>query len=172
AYDSQPWRKHYVDGVPELEHLGDSFADIVRRASEEYADKPAFSICLPTGTTGTLTFAETDRLSDQFAVYLRHELGLNHGDRVAIQAPNCLAYPIFLFGAAKAGCVIVNINPLYTAAEIEHALNDSGARLLVMIDMFADKLPTVPPKSKIETVLITSVADYMPPLRQFIGKTV
>ncbi|HEX5515666.1 MAG TPA: AMP-binding protein, partial [Gammaproteobacteria bacterium] len=121
---------------------------------------------------GTLSFAEMERLTDQFAAYLRFELGLAKGDRVAIQSPNCLAYPIFLFGAAKAGCVIVNINPLYMPSEIEHALSDSGARLLLMIDMFADKLEAVIPKSQVETVLITSVADFFPPVSKFIVKTV
>jgi len=174
AYDSRPWLKHYPDGrgpeLPPLEY--GSFGEIVTRASQTYATQPAFTVCLPTGTTGTLTYAEIDRLSDRFAAYLRFELGLAKGERVAIQAPNCLAYPIFLFGAAKAGCVIVNINPLYTVPEIDHALGDSGAKLLVVIDMFADKLAAVLPKSQVETVLLTSVADFMPPLRKFIVKTV
>src|SRR5690625_1711775 len=173
VYDAKPWLKHYPGGKePERENFGNSLGEVVRNASRKYAAQLARSVCLPTGTTGTVTFAEVDRYSDQFAAYLRYELGLDKGDRVAIQAPNCIAYPIFLFGAAKAGCVLVNINPLYTVAEIDHALSDSGARLLVMIDMFADKLPEVLPKSKVEKVLITSVADFMPPLRKFIVKTV
>ncbi len=173
-YDERPWLVHYDEGreadLSELPYK--SFGEMVRKASREFADKPAFTTCLPTGTTGTLTFAEIDKLSDQFAAYLRHELKLEKGDRVAIQSPNCLAYPIFLFGAAKAGCVIVNINPLYTVPEIDHTLQDSGARLLVMIDMFADKLKSVVPKSKVEKVLLTSVADFFPPLRKLLVKTV
>ncbi|MCC5812431.1 MAG: AMP-binding protein [Ectothiorhodospiraceae bacterium] len=174
AYDARPWLKYYPEGSnADLGDLGySSFADIVRQASAAHADKPAFTTCLPTGTTGTLTFAQVDRMSDEFAAYLRQEIGLSKGDRVAIQSPNCLAYPIFLFGAAKAGCVIVNINPLYTVPEIDHALNDSGARLLVMIDMFADKLPQVVPKSKVEHVLVHSVADFFPAARKFLVKTV
>ncbi|MCC5810884.1 MAG: AMP-binding protein [Ectothiorhodospiraceae bacterium] len=173
AYDARPWLQHYNERKHDLdEPRFRNFGDIVRQSSREYASQPAFTTCLPTGTTGTLTFAEVDRLSDQFAAYLRHEMGLEKGDRVAIQSPNCLAYPIFLFGAAKAGCVIVNINPLYTVPEIDHALNDSGARLLLMIDMFADKLPQVVPKSQVQKVLITSVADFFPPLRKLLVKTV
>ncbi len=173
AYDARPWLQHYGDRKKDLdEPKFRNFGDIVRQSSREYAGQPAFTTCLPTGTTGTLTFAEVDRLSDQFAAYLRHELKLEKGDRVAIQSPNCLAYPIFLFGAAKAGCVIVNINPLYTVPEIDHALNDSGAKLLLMIDMFADKLPQVVPKSQVQKVLITSVADFFPPLRKLLVKTV
>lgn len=174
AYDSRPWLKHYTGlSKPNLDALPyKNFGDMVSQASREYAQQPAFTTMLPTGTSGTLTFAEVEQLTDQFAAYLRFELGLAKGDRVAIQSPNCLAYPIFLFGAAKAGCVIVNLNPLYTPPEIEHALTDSGAKLLLMIDMFADKLATVIPKSQVQTVLITSVADFFPPLRKFIVKTV
>ncbi len=174
AYDARPWLKYYPpDAKPDLEDLGyRNFGEIISKASLKYTKQPAFTTCLPTGTTGTLTYTEVDRLSDQWAAYLRFFLGLKQGDRVAIQSPNCLAYPIFLYGAAKAGCVIVNINPLYTVPEIEHALNDSGARVLVMIDMFADKLAAVLPKSKVETVLLTSVADFFPTARKLLVKTV
>ncbi|MBA1148245.1 AMP-binding protein [Ectothiorhodospiraceae bacterium WFHF3C12] len=173
AYDARPWLKHYENRSADLEALQyGSFGELVRTAAREHARQPAFTTCLPTGTTGTLTFEEVDRLSDHFAAYLRFHLGLEKGERVAIQSPNCLAYPVFLFGAAKAGCIIVNINPLYTVPEIEHTLTDSGARVLVMIDMFADKLPKVLPDSSVETVLITSVADFFPAARRFIVKTV
>jgi long-chain acyl-CoA synthetase len=174
AYDVRPWAKHYqVASEPDFENLGCAhLGDLVAQASRDYADSPAFTTCLPTGTTGTLTFAEVDRLTDQFAAYLRLELGLQKGDRVAIQSPNCLTYPIFLFGAAKAGCVIVNINPLYTAPEMEFALKDSGAKLLVIIDLFADKLATVIPKTQVQTVLLTNIAELFPPARKLVVKTV
>jgi len=173
AYDSRPWLKHYEGRTPDLGPLRyTSLGDLISQASREYASKPAFSTCLPTGTVGSLTFAEVDRLSDQFAAYLRYHLGLDKGERVAIQSPNCMAYPIFIFGAAKAGCVVVNINPLYTVPEIEHTLKDSGAKLLVMIDMFAEKLPKVLPQSEVRTVLTTSVADFFPGPSKAIVKTV
>lgn len=174
AYDARPWLKYYTGsakadiGPLEHKHLG----DLVRKASREYATNPAFSTCLPTGTIGTLTYTQVDRMSDEFAAYLRYELNLQKGDRVAIQSPNCLAYPIFLFGAAKAGCVIVNINPLYTAPEIEFALNDSGAKLLLIINMFADKLANVIGKTQVKKVLINSVAEFFPPVPRFIVNTV
>lgn len=174
AYDSRPWLKHYTGrakpDIAELPHK--NLGDLVRKASAEHAANPAFTTCLPTGTTGTLTYADVDRMSDEFAAYLRFELGLQKGDRVAIQTPNCLAYPIFLFGAAKAGCVIVNINPLYTAPEIEFALNDSAAKVLLIIDMFADKLGAVIPKTQVKKVLLNSVAELFPPVPRFIVKTV
>ncbi|MAL99122.1 MAG: long-chain-fatty-acid--CoA ligase [Alteromonadaceae bacterium] len=174
VYDARPWLKFYPEGTkPDLEPASyRNIGDIIRQASQENGSKTAFTTCLPNGTTGSLTFAEVDRMTDAFAAYLRHDMGLAKGDRVAIQSPNCLAYPIFLFGAAKAGCVIVNINPLYTVPEINHALDDSRARLLLMIDMFADKLPKVLPKSTVEQVLITSVADFFPPLRKALVKGV
>jgi len=174
VYDSRPWLEHYPEHArTELGELPyDSFGDLIRASAATYADQPAFTTCLPTGTTGTLTFAEIDELTEAFAAYLRHELGLAKGDRVAIQSPNCLAYPVVVFGIAKAGCAMVNVNPLYTEPEIEHTLNDSGARVLVMIDMFADKLPTVVPQSPVETVLVTGVADFFPWLRKKIVKTV
>ena len=174
AYDARPWLKHYPAGsktdlgAPEYR----SFGELVVKSSREHGDAPAFTTCLPTGTTGTLSFAEVDRLTDRFAAYLRFELGLAKGDRIAIQSPNCLAYPVFLFGAAKAGCVIVNINPLYTAPEIEFALVDSGAKLLLIIDMFADKLTEVLPKTQVKTVLVNSIAEFFPPLRKFIIRLV
>src|SRR5581483_2744314 len=92
AYDSRPWLKHYVGSAkPDLEALDyRNLGDVVARASREFADAPAFTTCLPTGTTGTLTYAQVDRLSDEFAAYLRFEIGLQKGDRVAIQSPNCL----------------------------------------------------------------------------------
>jgi long-chain acyl-CoA synthetase len=173
VYDSRPWLKHYGVDEPDLSDLGCAhLGDLIAQASRQYAAAPAFTTCLPNGTSGTLTFAQVDRLTDQFAAYLRFELGLQKGDRVAIQSPNCLTYPVFLFGAAKAGCVVVNINPLYTAPEMEFALNDSGAKLLLIIDLFADKLAAVIPKTPVQTVLLTNIAELFPPARKFMVKTV
>jgi long-chain acyl-CoA synthetase len=174
AYDSRPWLKHYMgSSKADLDEITyKNLGDLVAKASREFAASPAFTTCLPTGTTGTLTYAQVDRMTDEFAAYLRFELGLQKGDRVAIQSPNCLAYPIFLFGAAKAGCVIVNLNPLYTVPEMEFALNDSGAKLLLIIDMFADKLAAVIPNGQVKTVLINSVVELFPAVPRFIVKLV
>ena len=175
AYDARPWLKHYHPDVkPDLEPLDyKNLGELVTRVSREHASLPAYTTILPTGTSGTLTYAEVDRLSDEFAAYLRFELGLQKGDRVAIQSPNCLAYPIFVFGTAKAGCVMVNINPLYTPPEIEFALADSGAKVLLMIDMFADKLAEVVPKTpQLQKILIHSVAEFFPPIAKLLVKTV
>ncbi len=173
-YDARPWVSIYEDGVPaDLDTPPQpDFGAVASQAAAEHGSRPAFTVCLPNGMTASLSFAELDRQADRFAAYLRHEVGLEKGDRVAIQSPNCLPYPIALFGIARAGCVIVNINPLYTAHEMGHALNDSGARALVIIDMFADKLADVIPKSSVETVIRHSVVDFFPTLRRLLVGTV
>ena len=84
------------------------------KPSRRTAIEPAFTLFLPNGTQGSLTYGEVGRLSDQFAVYLREVAGFAAGDRIALQMPNCLAYPIAVFGCLKAGLVMVNTNPLYT----------------------------------------------------------
>jgi long-chain acyl-CoA synthetase len=170
----RPWIEHYVQGtrteIPPIpyKHL----PDMVRYVAEQYGPRKAFTQCMPNGMDATLTYAETNRLSDQFAAYLREVLGLKAGDRVAVQLPNCLTYPVVAFGVLKAGCVLVNTNPLYTAPEMTHQFSDSGARALVILDMFADRLPAVLPKTRIETVVLVSIAEMFSPLRRTLIKTV
>jgi long-chain acyl-CoA synthetase len=160
----RPWVAHYVEGTrPEIDAIPYAhLADMVRKASAKYAQQTAFTQVMPTGMEASLTFAEADRLSDAFAAYLREVVRLAEGDRVAIQMPNCLAYPVAAFGVWKAGCVLVNTNPLYTPTEMTHQFSDSGARALVILDMFADRLPTVLPKTQIKTVVMVSIADLFP----------
>jgi long-chain acyl-CoA synthetase len=117
---------------------------------------------MPNGMNGSLTYAEVDQLSDQFACYLREELGLSAGDRVAVQMPNCLSYPVVAFGIFKAGCVLVNTNPLYTANEMIHQFSDSGATTLVVIDMFADRLPQVLANTSIKNVVTVKISEFFP----------
>lgn len=100
---------------------------------------------MPNGMNGALSYAQVDEASDAFAVYLREGLQLAPGSRVAVQLPNCLSYPIVVFGILKAGCVLVNTNPLYAATEMTHQFRDSGAEALVIVDLFVDKLPEVLP---------------------------
>ncbi|MCC7124052.1 MAG: AMP-binding protein, partial [Acidobacteria bacterium] len=123
---------------------------------------------LPNGAQGHLTFTDVDRLSDAFAVYLREVAGLAPGDRLAIHMPNCLAYPVVVFGALKAGVVMVNTNPLYTVPEMIHQFADSGAVALVTIDLFADKVTAVLPKTSIRTVIVASVGDLLPTFRRWL----
>jgi long-chain acyl-CoA synthetase len=162
---TQPaWLAHYPSEVPhELE--ANSFQhlpDLIRSAAATYGKKTAFTQVMPNGMNGSLSYAQVDALSDQFAVYLREGLGLEAGDRVAVQMPNCLSYTIVAFGIFKAGLVLVNTNPLYTQSEMIHQFSDSGAKALVIIDMFADRLPEVLPKTSIEHVVTVKISQYFP----------
>ncbi len=162
----RPWLPHYADDVaPELAQTSlTHLPAMIRAAASTYADTIAFTQCMANGMNGSLTYAKVDALSDDFAAYLREVLGLSQGDRVAVQMPNSLSYPIVAFGIMKAGCVIVNTNPLYTASEMVHQFSDSGAKALIVSDMFADRLPEVLPKTEIATVVTVRIAEFFPPV--------
>ena len=159
-----PWLAHYPSDVPkQLPPV--SFAnlpELLNATAAQYGKKTAFTQVMPNGMNGSLTYAEVDQLSDQFACYLREELGLSAGDRVAVQMPNCLSYPVVAFGIFKAGCVLVNTNPLYTANEMIHQFSDSGATTLVVIDMFADRLPQVLANTSIKNVVTVKISEFFP----------
>ena len=163
---NHPWVAHYPAATrPELPELSYShLADMVRQVAAEHGEAIAFNQCMPNGMNGSLSFEQVDQLSDQFACYLREVLGLQAGDRVAVQLPNCLAYPVVAFGIFKAGCVLVNTNPLYTASEMIHQFSDSGAKVLVIINMFADRVPKVLQKVKLEKVITVSISEFFPSL--------
>ena len=162
----RPWLAHYPpDVAPELDDI--PFAHLpamLRQDADDFADAIAFTQCMPNGMNGSLTYAEVDALSDDFAAYLREVVGLSAGDRVAVQMPNCLSYPVVAFGVLKAGCVLVNTNPLYTATEMARQFADSGATTLVIIDMFADRLPEVLSSTSISTVVTVRIAEFFPPV--------
>ena len=171
---ARPWTRFYPPGT--ADDLGPlKYAHMpaaIRDASATYAKKNAFTLGLPNGSQGSITFEETDRLSDQFAVYLREVAGFKPGDRVAIQMPNCLAYPIAVFGTLKAGLVMANTNPLYTTTEMTHQFTDSGAVGLIVIDLFAPKVAEVLPKTSIKTVVVVGISDLLPPLKRFLVRAV
>ena len=122
----------------------------------EYAGRPAFSNM---GTT--LTYHDLDKLSMQFAGYLQQRLGLTRGERVAIMLPNILQYPVALCGIFRAGCVVVNINPFYTARELGHQLRDSGTRCILILENFATTLQEVIADTSVEHVITTSLGDLL-----------
>ncbi|HEX6747671.1 MAG TPA: AMP-binding protein [Longimicrobium sp.] len=171
---ARPWTDHYVQGTKtdiapiQYKHLPDMF----RYVASQFGHRTAFTQCMPNGMDASLTYAETDRLSDAFAAYLRETVGLEAGDRVAVQLPNCLGYIVAAFGILKAGCVLVNTNPLYTPPEMTHQFSDSGAKALVILDMFADRLPSVIPATKIETVVLVSIAELFSPFKRTLVRTV
>ena len=143
--EQRPWLAHYPAGVPAQIDM-DEFAaitDVFDAALLKYRDKPAF-----TNMGKTISYGDLERLSRDFAAYLLGELKLKKGDRVAIMMPNCLQYPIAVFGVLRAGLTVVNTNPMYTARELKHQLVDSGASVLVVMDNFGsvaqDVLAQVP----------------------------
>ena len=171
---NRPWLRFYHEQTAkELPPLTwPHLAAFIREAAQRFADKPAFTLYLPNGTQGTLTYREVDQMSDAFAAYLREVAGFKPGDRVALQMPNCLAYPIAVFGCLKAGVVMANTNPLYTPAEMAHQFNDSGAVGLIAIDVFGKKVAEVLPQTKIRHVVLVSIPDLLPPLKRFVVRAV
>ena len=135
------WLQSYPDGVPaEIGPFEDnSLAELIERACRRYADKVAF---LSMGCA--MRYDELDRLATEFAGWLQ-SLGLQKGSRVALMMPNLLQYPVCLFGTLRAGCVVVNCNPLYTPRELEHQLKDSGAEVIVVVENFAHTVEPVLP---------------------------
>ena len=163
AMKDRPWLAHYPSEVPsEISGVPETLPALIRAAAAKYSKTTAFTQVMPNGMNGSLTYGEIDKLSDQFATYLRETLKLASGDRVAVQMPNCLSYPIVAFGILKAGCVLVNTNPLYTAPEMIHQFSDSGAKALVVIDMFAERVAAVLPKTQIKNVVTVKISEYFP----------
>jgi long-chain acyl-CoA synthetase len=152
------WLKSYPAGVPEEVPKPEfrSIREMVEHSFQEWPDRPAY-----TNMGTTITYRELDELSMQFACYLQKELGLTRGERVAIMLPNTLQYPIAMIGAFRAGLVVVNVNPLYTARELEHQLKDSGARTIVIFENFAHILQEVVDRTDVESVVTTGVGDML-----------
>jgi long-chain acyl-CoA synthetase len=154
------WFKSYQAGIPhkidqELEGLN-SIPDILEMSFEKFSDRPAFH-CMGK----TYTFKEMNELSLKFASYLQNNLKLKKGDRVALMMPNILQYPIALFGVLRGGFVAVNVNPLYTARELEHQLNDSGAKAIIIFENACHTLQAVLPHTEVKFVLKTSIGDLL-----------
>ncbi|NLQ17892.1 AMP-binding protein [Marinomonas sp. M1K-6] len=144
-----------------------SLTDVLARAVGQFADLPAF-----TSVGQTLSYRELNEKSDQFAAYLQHETNLEPGDRIAIQLPNVIQYPVVLFGAMKAGLIVVNTNPLYTPKELEHQFNDSGVKALVVFANMAHNVEKILAKTSIKHVIVTEIADFHPTLKRLLVNSV
>lgn len=162
----RPWISQYpADVDPVLDEVTVPHVPaLARQAASTYANTIAYTQVMANGMNGSLKYREVDVHSDNFAAYLRETLGLQQGDRVALQIPNSLAYPIVAFGVMKAGLVLVNTNPLYTPSEMTHQFKNSGAKVLVVSDMFADRLPEVLPHTDIETVVTVRISEFFTPV--------
>ncbi|HSD69551.1 MAG TPA: AMP-binding protein [Woeseiaceae bacterium] len=152
------WLKSYPKGVPAEIPVPayKSVRDMINFSLREFAARPSY-----TNMGTTLTFADLDRLSMRFAGYLQKELRLLKGERVAIMLPNVLQYPVALCGTFRAGLVVVNVNPLYTARELKHQLVDSGAKCIVILENFAHILESVVADTQIRQVVTTGVGDLL-----------
>ncbi len=152
------WLKSYPEGVPAEvpEPPFRSVRELFERSFSEYPDNAAY-----TNMGRTLSYADLDQLSMQFACYLQQSLGLMRGERVAIMLPNILQYPVAMCGIFRAGLVVVNVNPLYTARELQHQLKDSGARCVVILENFAHILEEVVAESDVDFVVTTGIGDLL-----------
>ena len=156
------WLKQYPEGVPpDIGTLGySSLIELFEDSCKRFRDLPAIS------NMGTvMTYAELDQKSRHLAAYLQVARGMRPGERLAIMLPNILQYPIVLFGALRAGLVIVNCNPLYTARELEHQLRDSGATAIVVFENAAHVVQEVIGKSALRSIIVTGIGDMFPPIK-------
>ena len=135
--DSRPWLKQYPEGVPADVDLNrySSLVQLLNESFVRHADKPAYTMM-----GRDMTYGELDRASRSLAAYLQQLPGMQAGDRVAVMMPNILQYPIAVAAILRAGLVLVNVNPLYTARELEHQLKDSGAKAIFIVENFAHTL--------------------------------
>ncbi len=155
---SKPWLASYPAGVPAEVDLNEfpSIVSILESACDRYRDRPAFE-----NMGRSLSYDDIDRASRDFAAFLIHDLKLKKGDRVAIMLPNVLQYPIAIFGTLRAGMTVVNTNPMYTARELKHQLEDSGATAIVVLDNFAGTLAEVVGDTRVRHVVTTAVGDLL-----------
>ena len=163
------WLKEYPEGVPaEVDiHEYSSLKDAFEQSCRKFSHLPAY-----TNMSVAISYSELDELSRNFAAYLQNDLGLTKGDRVAIMLPNLLQYPVALFGTLRAGLTVVNVNPLYTARELEHQLHDSGATVIVVLENFAHTLQEVLPKTQVKSVITTQAGDLFPAVKALLTNLV
>ncbi len=164
-----PWFQHYPEGIPQEINPKqyESLVDLVETCIEEYGSRTAFE-CMG----AAITFNELDQLSKHFAAFLQQDLKLKKGDRIAIQMPNLLQYPIAMLGALRAGLIVVNTNPLYTAREMKHQFNDAGVEAVVILANFAYNLEKILPETSIKHVIITEIGDQLGGLKKVLVNAV
>ena len=157
--ENKIWLKSYPKGMPAVIDA-DQFSSLPQMLEEifsKFSNRPAFH-----NFGYTMAYAELDRLSRNFAVYLQSLPGMTQGDRVAIMSPNLLQYPVVLFGILRAGMTVVNVNPLYTSRELAHQLIDSGAKVIVIVENFAHALESIMADTAVEHVITTQIGDLLP----------
>ncbi|PIQ48999.1 MAG: long-chain-fatty-acid--CoA ligase [Cytophagales bacterium CG12_big_fil_rev_8_21_14_0_65_40_12] len=153
-----PWIANYPEGIPAKieEDRPENLIDMYEASFKKFGSREAFE-----NMGKSLTFQEINQLSTNFAAYLQNDLKLKKGDRIAIQMPNCLQYPVVLIGALKAGLNVVNTNPLYTPREMEHQFNDANVQTIVIVANFAHSLQECINKTPIKNVIVTEIGDLI-----------
>jgi len=152
------WLKRYPEGMPETidpEHYN-SLLELFEKSFAEFADLPAY-----TNMDKTLTYRELDKETKAVASYVQNELKLGKGDKVAVMMPNLLQTPVTILGVLRAGCTVVNVNPLYTVRELEHQLNDSESKAIFILANFADTLQKALPKTAVKHIIVTQIGDML-----------
>ncbi len=167
--DNRIWLKQYPEGIAaDVDvHAYSSLKDIFETSCRRFADLPAYR-----NMGVSITYRELDEATRAFGAWLQKVAGLKRGDRVAIMLPNLLQYPVALFGALRAGFVVVNTNPLYTARELEHQLKDSGAVAIVVLENFAHTLEQVIGRTGVRVVVTTQIGDMFPAFKAFLTNLV
>ena len=162
---NKPWLTRYPEGMPSTidpsKHA--SLASMFESVCEAFSSKPAFS-CMGKN----ISYSELEVLTRQLASYFQNELKLKKGDRIAIMSPNLLQYPVALFAALRSGLTVVNVNPLYTAPELKHQLNDSGAVAIVVVANFASVLEEVVDQTNIRHIIVTEIGDMLGSFRSSV----
>ncbi|MFB4392229.1 MULTISPECIES: long-chain-fatty-acid--CoA ligase FadD2 [unclassified Pseudomonas] len=163
------WNDKRPAGVPSTIDINayKSVVEVFERSCKRFADRPAFS-----NLGVTLTYTDLERHSAAFAAWLQQHTDLAPGDRIAVQMPNVLQYPIAVFGALRAGLIVVNTNPLYTEREMRHQFKDSGARALVYLNMFGNRVQQVLPDTDIEYLIEAKMGDLLPTAKGWLVNTV
>ncbi len=155
---ARPWLAHYPKGVPaEIDPLAaGTLVDILKESARRYAERPAFE-----SFGKTLTYAQVERASNAVTCWLQKQ-GYKKGDRIAVMMPNVMAYPVVMFAILRGGFTVVNVNPLYTPRELEHQLNDSGAKALFVLENFAHVVEEAKPSLKtVEAVVLATAGDLL-----------
>ena len=154
----KPWLKHYPEGTPSLLEFDPrrTLVTLLDESEKKYPDHLAF-----TNFGVSIDFTKIAQDSRSFAAYLQNVLGLKKGDRIAMMMPNLLQYPVAIFGALRAGLIVVNVNPLYTPRELKHQLQDSGAKTIIIFENSAHVLSAINDDLEMEHVIITKIGDYL-----------
>ncbi|RYZ65933.1 MAG: long-chain-fatty-acid--CoA ligase, partial [Proteobacteria bacterium] len=166
---TQPWLKNYPASMQKTINPDrfSSLAEMIDETCQKFGPQTAFS-----NMGFEMTFSEIDEASKKMAAFFQSELKLKKGDRIVMMMPNLLQYPIALFGAIRAGLVIINTNPLYTATEMQKCFADSGATTIVILENFADKLEQILSQTQIKNIIVTEIGDVFPTFKRVLTNTV